>query len=591
MIKLLAYNCTDLANKEGELSSYSHRTHTCGELGAKHIGQEVTLCGWLQYQRNKNFYILRDWHGITQAYVEKNDIIDKLYFESVIKLKGEVRVRVSPNKEMKTGEIEVLAKEIEILNPAKQSLPFEVKDNQEHNEVLRLQHRYLDIRKNSMQRNLRMRSQVLMKIREFLCTNHNFVDVETPTLFKRTSGGAQEFVVPTQTPGAFYSLPQSPQQFKQLLMAGGIDRYFQIARCYRDESLGPERQPEFTQVDIEMSFTDQEKVRKLIEDMLVYSWPLEEIQAPFQRFTYDEAMTMYGTDKPDARFDFKIQDVTDVLQEKVELFRFIETTPETDKSKPSAKNSIQIIVVPQTADRFTNSQIQNYDDMKTWSSTITRHIDPDALSSICNKCDVKPNDIVFISSGQEYQPHAVLGKIRLLMADLLESRDVVVRDLDVYQFLWIYDFPLFCPKEDGSGLDSSHHPFTAPVEKDKELLKTDPLKAKGQHYDLVVNGVEIGGGSMRIHNSELQKFVLDEILKEDSTEFQHLLEALASGCPPHGGIALGFDRLMSLICKTKNIRDVIAFPKSSEGKDLMSGAPSQISRKDLDNYHISVKDY
>uniref|UniRef100_A0A665VRL5 Aminoacyl-transfer RNA synthetases class-II family profile domain-containing protein n=1 Tax=Echeneis naucrates TaxID=173247 RepID=A0A665VRL5_ECHNA len=516
-------------------SSFSLRSHTCGELRSHHVGHRVILCGWAQYLRQDLFVILRDFSGLTQVLIPQEEsashlkaVLSELTAESVIKVTGTVRRRpAGQENKMPTGEIEVITEDVEVFNVCCK-LPFEIKDFVKKSESLRMQYRYLDLRSSQMQKNLRLRSQLVMKMREYLCNVQGFVDVETPTLFKRTPGGAKEFVVPSREPGLFFSLPQSPQQFKQLLMVAGIDRYFQVARCYRDEGSKPDRQPEFTQVDIEMSFVDQTGIMSLVEGMLQHSWPAEKgsIKVPFQTMTYEVAMRDYGVDKPDLRFNMKLIDITEIFTVEVEFLR-------SALSQPGG--SIQAICVPSGA-------------------------------------------------------RPLLGKLRLRCAELLESCGVSLRDPSAFHFLWVVDFPLFLPKEDEpEQLESAHHPFTAALLEDAHLLYTEPHKVRGQHYDLVLNGCEIGGGSIRIHKASEQLHVLKNILKEDPSLLSHLLEALDSGAPPHGGIALGLDRLTSIIVGADSIRDVIAFPKSFRGRDIMSRAPDTVSEEELKPYHISVR--
>ncbi|XP_053376239.1 aspartate--tRNA ligase, mitochondrial-like [Mercenaria mercenaria] len=590
--------------------SFTNRTHTCGSLRHRDVGQTVKLCGWVQYNRGAKFLVIRDWSGITQLIVpsEKNEmqeLVKSLTFESVIEVIGKVipRPEGEANPAMATGDIEVDVEKIQVLNKASQELPIPVTDFQKVNENIRMEYRYMDIRNKQMQRNLRLRSKMIMKIREFLANEHEFVDVETPTLFRRTPGGAKEFIVPSGQRGKFYSLPQSPQQFKQLLMVGGIDRYFQIARCYRDEGAKPDRQPEFTQLDIEMSFVNREGVIKLIEDLMVYSWPEDQsgIDTPFPHLTYDQALRLYGSDKPDTRFDMKIQDITSrcldcgiqVIDSQLQTgngsvvaIKIQDKQRHISKKKLEDLKSVALNALNDTQTVLIPIRIT---EDRAWQSPIAKHLRSEVKDIITSDLDLQSGDLVVLAAGQHFKPHEALGKMRLLLADYLESTGLQIRQKNAFNFLWVVDFPLFLPKEEGEGLESAHHPFTDVHPEDRHMLHTHPDKVRGQHYDLVLNGNEIGGGSIRIHNPDVQKYVLEEVLKEDSSELEHLLKAFTTGCPPHGGIALGLDRIFAIICGASSIRDVIAFPKSQDGRDPMSKAPAPVSQAELDSYHIQIK--
>ncbi|RZF44267.1 hypothetical protein LSTR_LSTR006817 [Laodelphax striatellus] len=566
---------------------YTERTHTCGELRGSDAGTEVVLCGWLQFLRMNKFVTIRDSYGVTQILIpeelaDEAQLLVKAPLESIIRVKGVVATRppaeVSPK--MSTGEIEVILKEVDILNEAKCKLPLQVREFQKANEYLRLKHRYLDLRSPSMQKSLRMRSKLLMRMREFLVAEREFVEVETPTLFGRTPGGAREFVVPTHNAGEFFSLVQSPQQLKQMLMAGAVDRYFQVARCYRDESTRPDRQPEFTQLDVELSFTDRESVLALAEDVLQFAWPesFAPLVTPFPRITYRQAIDLYGSDKPDTSFENFIQDFTDL----------------NDGGQSESRSKSRALVINNGAKNYTTSIRNKYDafarttypDVRflaikvtpEWQATLKKALPSCSnLDALQARLNFSVGDLLFVSIGDIDRASMLLGKLRLEFAEPNLQRS--------FDFLWVVDFPMFEAGENGK-LCSVHHPFTQPHPQDLHLLETDPLKVRSLSYDLVLNGCEIGGGSIRVHNCALQKYILKNLLGEGTERLQHLLDALESGCPPHGGLALGIDRLMSILTGSESIRDVIAFPKGFDYKDHLSGAPCDISAEDRKYYHL-----
>ncbi|XP_061935207.1 aspartate--tRNA ligase, mitochondrial isoform X2 [Apis cerana] len=522
----LAYKKQKLIKKDVQpVNKFVSRTHTCGELTIQNIGENVHLYGWLEFSRINKFLILRDSYGSTQLIIPEHkkdlqEIAKKLTFESVLSIEGKVlkRPKGQENKFMKTGDIEVEIKSIKVLNMANSNLPFIIRDYNKAKESTQMKYRYISLRYPQLQKNLRLRSKVVMKMREYLVKQCNFVDIETPTLFKNTPEGAQEFIVPTKFPGQFYSLVQSPQQFKQLLMVGGFDRYFQLARCYRDEQPRHDRQLEFTQLDIEMSFVDCEGIMKLIENLLAYSWPEEahELTIPFKHMKYDNAMELYGTDKPDLRIPQQLYRLTESIDysaliqnlkmeqyDKFEIYAlvFSEKYNFLTKSVKDAISKLQSNYFPFV--KLIQTKIPNK------SSFITSII----KENVQQQLNLKEGDVLFLAYGE----------------------------------------------------------------------KVDTVK--GLHYDLVMNGFEIAGGSIRIHKSELQKQIL-KMLNINESSLMHLLDALESGAPPHGGIAIGLDRLISLLCNEQNIKNVIAFPKTMTGRDLMSGAPVSISEEEKQLYHI-----
>ncbi|XP_031973779.1 aspartate--tRNA ligase, mitochondrial isoform X3 [Corvus moneduloides] len=531
-----------------DFNSFVTRTNTCGELRSAHVGQKVTLYGWVQYQRQGLFLVLRDFQGLTQIIIPQDEahshvkeLLSNAPVESVVRVTGIVSSRPlgQENPKMPTGDIEVKAETAEILNSCKK-LPFEIKDFIKKSEALRMQYRYLDLRSFRLQSNLRLRSQMVMRMREYLCNLHGFVDVETPTLFKRTPGGAKEFLVPSREAGKFYSLPQSPQQFKQLLMVGGLDRYFQVARCYRDEGSRPDRQPEFTQI---MDIGDVLRGSDIHFVQNALSYPHGSIKA----ICIPQGVR-YLTNKD------------------------LESLKESAKSQFN-QEIMQIICRP-------DGRLK---------SLLTKFLGEKEQSELIRALNMQEDDVVLLAAGEHKQVCSALGALRLFSASLLEAAGLALRDPTAFHFLWVVDFPLFLPKaKNPTELESAHHPFTAPHPSDASLLYSDPTKVRSQHYDLVLNGNEVGGGSIRIHSAEQQRFVLEKVLKEDSEVLSHLIEALEFGAPPHGGIALGLDRLISLIVDAPSIRDVIAFPKSFRGRDLMGSAPDYVTPEELEPYHIQV---
>ncbi|XP_037038916.1 aspartate--tRNA ligase, mitochondrial isoform X1 [Bradysia coprophila] len=584
------------------VNSFTSRTHTCGELTESNVGEKVTLCGWLEFHRMSRFFTLRDGYGRTQIYIPNNMSIDlgNIPFESILRINGLVLARPTAmrNPAMATGDIEVNLESFEVLNKATKSLPMNVRDFNRAKENLRMEFRYIDLRFQDMQRNLRLRSAVLMKMREYLCNRVGFVEVETPTLFRKTPGGAQEFIVPTQRPGKFYSLVQSPQQFKQMLMAGAIDRYFQIARCYRDETARPDRQPEFTQLDIELSFTDREHIMSLVENILAFAFPdTHKISTPFERITYDEAMEKYGSDKPDTRFGMTLNNVTSIIGTNSNLTQNV--TDFAAYAIPFKYESGQRFhddlakdyngFVKNFPGKMYNAKIKT--DVAEWATKNIGCLSEESALCLAKALGVGKGDRIFIAFGPKEKTQILMGRVRLAIQSALEVlKKVPARTNDELKLLWVYDFPMFSLNESGQ-LESVHHPFTAPHPDDIDILyhSKNYTKIRSQAYDLVMNGQEIGGGSIRIHQADMQRNVLKDILNIEHSHLSHLIESLDSGCPPHGGIALGIDRLMAILCDTQSIRDVIAFPKGLNYTDPLSKAPVALNEDDLRLYHIDVR--
>jgi aspartyl-tRNA synthetase len=592
------------------------RTHHCNELRPVHIGRTVTLTGWVHSRRDLGgliFIDVRDREGRTQTVFDPSDLPGELFeraaalrSECVIRATGKVRRRPegTNNPKIATGEVEVMVKELEVLNVA-DVLPFPVDDPEVAsmvNEELRLKYRYLDLRRPEMARNLRLRHKVAFATRVFM-EEQGFLEIETPTLFKSTPEGAREFLVPSRTnPGQFYALPQSPQQFKQILMVGGVEKYFQLARCYRDEDLRADRQPEFTQIDIEMSFIEREDIYNLIEGLLKRIWKTAlnlDVPVPFKRLTFEEALNRYGTDKPDTRFGLELADFTEEFRaSKFKVFSGAVAAGGVVKAL-NAKGLAcatqgQIETMTEYA-RSLGAKGLAYIKVESgeWKSPVVKFFNDAEKAALAKKLAIEEGDLILFAADQWLNACEILGKIRSYCADILKGQGKLTIDPNRFDFLWVVDFPLLSFDKEQNRWYSSHHPFTAPVAADIPLLKTEPKKVRGQHYDVVVNGVELGGGSIRIHQPDVQKMVFEDVLKippdETKLRFGYMLEAFKYGAPPHGGIALGFDRLCAILCNTPSIRDVIAFPKTAKGADLMTDSPSTVSPRQLRDLHIEVK--
>jgi aspartyl-tRNA synthetase len=592
------------------------RTHHCNELRASDAGRAVILTGWVHSRRDLGgvlFIDLRDREGRTQTVFDPSDlptalfdVASKLHAESVIEIEGKVRVRPEGTRNAKilSGEVEVQVQSMTVLNPSA-ILPFQVDDPEVANKVneeLRLQYRYLDLRRPEMMRNLRLRSKVAIATRSYM-DDQGFLEIETPTLFKSTPEGAREFLVPNRRePGTFYALPQSPQQFKQILMVSGVERYFQLARCYRDEDLRADRQPEFTQVDIEMSFIEREDIYALIEGLLKRVWKTAlnmDIPTPFKRISFEEALNRWGIDKPDTRFGMELVDFTeDFRGSKFGVFGNCVAGGGVVKAM-NAKGLAgatqgQIETMTEHAKSFGAKglafiKVENGE----WKSPIVKFFNEAEKAALTEKLGIEQGDLILFAADQWLNACEILGKIRLYCVEVLKAQGKLVVDPTRFDFLWVIEFPLLGFDREMNRWYSSHHPFTAPVAEDIPFLKTDPKKVRGQHYDIVVNGVELGGGSIRIHQADVQKTIFEELLQispeETQSRFGYMLEAFKYGAPPHGGIALGFDRLCAILCGTTSIRDVIAFPKTAKGTCMMSSSPSAVTSRQLRDLHIEVK--
>ena len=586
------------------------RTHTCGELRASDVGQFVTLSGWVHRRRDHGgliFIDLRDRYGVTQIFSDPQEhadahkVMNDVRSEFVVKITGMVRMRPegSGKKDLATGEIELLVTEATVISTSK-TPPFEIDMDKEINEEVRLKYRYLDIRRQRMTNNLILRHKIIKFVRDFMDTKQ-FIEIETPMLVKGTPEGSREYIVPSRLyPGKFYVLPQSPQQMKQLLMVAGMDRYFQIARCFRDEDQRGDRQPEFTQLDMELSFVDQQDVMTVNEELLI---ALVEKFVPqkkllfktLPRLTWQEAMTKYGVDKPDIRFGMEIVPVSEIVNgcgfkvfdDAVKNGGVVHALRVAGAAKFSRKEIDELTEIAKIYKAKGLAYIVLEED-GTVKSPIAKFMTEEKVQEILKTVGAEKGDIVFFGADTFHVVCASLGAVRISCGDRLGLR----KD-DELAALWVYNFPLLEMSEEEKKLVPSHHPFTAPLDEDVHLMETDPAKVRAKAYDLVLNGSEIGGGSIRIHQSSVQSMIFDllKISREEAQQrFGHMLTAFEFGAPPHGGIAWGLDRLIMIFCNEPNIREVIAFPKDSKAKDLLFGAPSTLPVKQTDEVHVDVKD-
>ena len=572
-----------------------YRTHHCGELSLEHLKSTVTLSGWVQKNRNKGFIIwtdLRDRYGITQLVFDEERTLKTVFEkaetlgrEFVIKVKGTVIERESKNPNLATGDIEVLVEELTVLNQAKIP-PFTIEDDTDGGEELRMQYRYLDIRRNTVKEKLIFRSRVSMAVRNYL-TQDGFIDVETPYLIKSTPEGARDFVVPSRmNEGQFYALPQSPQTFKQLLMVGGMDKYFQIVRCFRDEDLRADRQPEFTQIDCEMTFVEQEDILNQFEGLTQHL--LNSIKGikpkPFPRISYDQAMKTYGNDKPDIRFGMTFNELNNVAQGKgfgvfdsQELVVGIAVPEAAKMSRKEIDALIDWVKRPQIGAKGLIWVKCNVDG--SYKSSVDKFFTEKDLSAWASCCSAMPGDLILVLSGETQTTRTQLSALRMELAERLG-----LRNPEEFSPLWVIDFPLLEWDEEGNRYHAMHHPFTAPKPEQLNLLKTDPGSVKANAYDLVLNGNEIGGGSIRIHDQLLQSQMFDLLgfsKEEAQAQFGFLMDAFQFGAPPHGGIAFGLDRLVAILGGEETIRDFIAFPKNNSGRDIMIDAPAELDASQL----------
>ncbi|MDB2342703.1 aspartate--tRNA ligase [Flavobacteriaceae bacterium] len=577
-----------------------YRTHHCGELSLEHLNQSVTLSGWVQKNRNKGFIIwtdLRDRYGITQLIFDEErtpkGVFEKaqgLGREFVIQIQGTVIERESKNANVSTGDIEVLVDNLSVLNASK-TPPFTIEDKTDGGEELRMQYRYLDIRRSAVKEKLMFRSQVSMAVRNYL-TEAGFIDVETPYLIKSTPEGARDFVVPSRmNEGQFYALPQSPQTFKQLLMVGGMDKYFQIVKCFRDEDLRADRQPEFTQIDCEMTFVEQEDILTQFEGLTQHL--LKSIKGiepkPFPRLSYEEAMKTYGNDKPDIRFGMTFCELNDLAQGKgfgvfdsQELVVGISVPQAAEMTRKEIDGLIDWVKRPQIGAKGLIWVKCNADG--SYKSSVDKFFNGDDLAQWAERCNAKAGDLILVLSGDTLTTRTQLSALRMELGERLG-----LRKPEEFAPLWVTDFPLLEWDEESKRYHAMHHPFTSPKPEQLELLKTNPRAVKANAYDLVLNGNEIGGGSIRIHDQALQSQMFDLLgfsKEEAQAQFGFLMDAFQFGAPPHGGIAFGLDRLVAILGGEETIRDFIAFPKNNSGRDIMIDAPAAIDPTQLEELSL-----
>ncbi len=579
-----------------------YRTHNCGELRQNNVNKEVTLSGWIQKIRNlgaMTFIDLRDRYGVTQLFFNKDTNpelqaeAEKLGREFVVQIKGKVIERSNKNSKMPTGDIEISVSNINILSKS-EIPPFTIEDDTDGGEEIRLKYRYLDLRRAKVQKGIILRNKMAQEIRKYLL-NKDFLEIETPFLIKSTPEGARDFVVPSRmSEGKFYALPQSPQVFKQLLMIGGYDKYFQLTKCFRDEDFRSDRQPEFTQIDCEMSFVERDDILNLFEGLAKHMFKEIkniEFNEPFVRIAYDDAMNTYGSDRPDLRFDMKISNLTETVKgNNFNVFdgaKFIGGICAEGLSGYSRKQTDKLIKWVQRPQIGAKGLVfAKYNEDGTFKSSVDKFYSQEDLKKWADAMNAKAGDLMLLMSGEKNKTLLALGELRLEMGNRLE-----LRNDNNFAPLWIVDFPLFEKDEETGQMHAVHHPFTSPKNDQFHLIDTNPEDIKAEAYDLVVNGNEIGGGSIRIHDTELQEKmfkILGFTEDEAKEQFGFLMNAFKYGAPPHGGVAFGFDRWVALFNGSESIRDVIAFPKNNAGRDIMIDAPASIDNEQLKDLNLAV---